>query len=111
MRRQQSCRCVQTVPGAGSFSANMAVSVPRVSFHRVFVVVPRHHTGCAVGHDDGQFFGEPRVEMGGIPIWKEGDSRGRVEIVHQSWRRDVKQRFGFVGAGVAALECGGRMTG
>ena len=104
---------MQTVPGAGSSSADLAVSLPRVSFHRVFVLVPRHHTGCAVGHDDGQFFAEPSnwAEMVGIPIWKEGDSRGRIEIVHQSGRRDVKQRFGFVGAGVAALECGGRMTG
>ncbi len=63
--------------GVDDAAVTVAVSVPRVSFHRVFVVVPRHHTGCAVGHDDGQFFGEPSnwVEMVGIPIWKEGDSR------------------------------------
>jgi hypothetical protein len=34
--------------------------------------LPRHHTSCAVGHDDAQFSTKPWVEMG---ISKEGDSR------------------------------------
>jgi hypothetical protein len=39
------------MPAAWFYSAIVALPLPRIPFHRVFVIVSRHHIGCAVGYD------------------------------------------------------------
>ena len=59
----------------------MVVALPRVFLHRVSVVVPCHHSGFAVGHDDGQSSAELEV---GASIPRV--SSRQLEVVHQSGR-------------------------
>ena len=74
-------RLLRYLPGSWAYCADMAVALPRVFLHRVSVVVPCHHSGFAVGHDDGQFPAE--LEVGAcIP----SVSSRQLEVVHQSGR-------------------------
>ena len=79
--RANDLHLLRSLPGNWADCAVVAVAVPRVFLHRVSVVVPCHHSGFAVGHDDGQSSAE--LEVGAfIP----SVSARQLEVVHQSGR-------------------------
>ncbi len=74
-------RLLRYLPGSWTYCADVAVALSRVFLHRVSVVVPCHHSGFAVGHDDGQSSAELEVAAFIPSVFSR-----QLEVVHQSGR-------------------------
>ncbi len=77
-------RFMRYLPGSWAYCADVVVALPRVFLHRVSVVVPCHHSGFAVGHDDGPYSAELDNRISFENVFPRGH-----DAFHQNGRRRI----------------------